>query len=252
LIGTLELTKSQCDVLVASFDSHTLRTTGIEILSALWHYDVSAELARDARSPEELIARNREESYSWIIMIKQDSVLKIRTMDRKDVADVEIPTTQLITWLRQALRERGTRQHASSKHIEAPATIAATGHAGNPNQEVRVLVAGTKSKKFNRRIVIEQAQANAAGLMQQFLEGPIAAVEASDSVLELIQETTLSDAETWRKAEQSVDKNEKRYMRDIHDMLETWRSNWKDKSSSRHAFVYNFRTTKCIYYDLGA
>jgi eukaryotic translation initiation factor 2-alpha kinase 4 len=226
-----------------------LRTTSIEVLSALWSYDVSAELARDARSPEELIARNREETYSWIIMIKQDSILKIRTMDRKEVADVELPIAQLLTWVRQALRERGLRHHLMAKQPEAPATTTA---AGNTAQEVKVLVAGTKSKKFNRRIVIEQAQANAAGLVQTFLDGPIAAVEASDYVLELIQGTKLSDAEGWRKVEQSVDKNEKRYVREVQDMLATWRSTWEDKNGSRHAFVYNFRTTKCIYYDLGA
>ncbi|EMR72131.1 putative serine threonine-protein kinase gcn2 protein [Eutypa lata UCREL1] len=210
----------RCDVLVASFDPQVLRTTGIQVLSALWSHDVSAELANDARTPDELVSRNRDETYSWIIMIKQDSVLKIKTMDRKDVADLEIPMTELFAWLRTA--------------------------------DVRVLVAGTKSKKFNRRLVIEQAQANAAALLRRFLDGPIAAVETSDAVLDLVRDTALSDPESWRRVEQSVDKSEKKYTHEIHDMLASWRASWENGKGVRHAFVYNFRTTKCIYYDLGS
>ncbi|KAI0875026.1 serine/threonine-protein kinase gcn2 [Hypoxylon argillaceum] len=245
----------RCDVLVASFDAHTLRTTGIGIVSTLWNHEISAELARDSRSPEELISRNRDESYSWIIIIKQDT-LKVRTADRKDVPDAEIAISDLLPWLRAALRERGSRLQVLHKQSEgiAGATSPSEGASVTPNpaQEVRVLVAGTRSKKFNRQTVIEQAQGNAAGLVQSFLDGPIAAVETSDHVLNLIQSTALSEAESWRKAEQTVDKNERRYMRDVHDMLADWRSTWEEKGGSHHAFVYNFRTTKCIYYDLSA
>ncbi|KAI1468535.1 serine/threonine-protein kinase gcn2 [Daldinia caldariorum] len=270
----------RCDVLVASFDAQTLRTAGIEILSMLWSHDISAELARDSRSPEELMSRNRDETYSWIVIIKQDNVLKVRTMDRKDVPDAEISSSQLLPWLRAAQRERGTtKQSDATGSSAAPVSQGGGGGGGggggtvtaNPNQEVSVLVAGTKSKKFNRLVVIEQAQAKAAGHLQSFLLGPIAAVETSDVVLDLIQETTrLSEPETWRRAEQSVEKNERRYLREIHDMLMAWRADWENRKknsnsnnnnantnadgadASRHAFVYNFRTTKCIYYDLGA
>ncbi|KAI2643420.1 serine/threonine-protein kinase gcn2 [Xylaria nigripes] len=245
----------RCDVLIASFDAQTLRTTGIEIVSALWSHEISAELARDCRSPEELIARNRDESYSWIVIVKHDT-LKIRTMDRKEVPDTEIAIAELVPWLRAALRERGSRLHVLHKQPEATGSTVSSSEGANvtpnPGQEVRVLVAGTKSKKFNRQTVIDQAQGNAAGLVQTFLDGPIAAVETSDHVLSLIQSTTLSEAESWRKAEQKADKSEMRYMRDVHGMLADWRVAWEEKGGSRHAFVYNFRTTKCIYYDLGA
>lgn len=233
----------------------------------LWSHDVSAELARDARSPDELVSRNRDESYSWIIMLKQDSMLKIRTMERKDVADVEIPASQLPNWLRLAMRERAARHAGPSLRGADNALSLSTAHAAggsgsggvgggtvipNTEQEVRVLVAGTRSKKFNRRIVIEQAQANAASLLQELQDGPIAAVETSDAVLDLIQSTTLSDTESWRRAEQSVEKNERKYVQEINDMLSSWRAAWDGGGGGRHAFVYNFRTTKCIYYDLAA
>ncbi|KAI6090786.1 serine/threonine-protein kinase gcn2 [Hypoxylon rubiginosum] len=249
--GVLNANK-RCDVLVSSFDADILRTAGIELLSMLWSNNISAELARDARSQEELITRNRDETYSWIVIIKQDNVLKVKTMDRKEVPDVEISTTQLLAWLRAALRERGTAKQSDSVSSATP--IAQNGGlVPNANQAVRVLVAGTRSKKFNRHMVVEQAQTNAAALQQASLEGPIAAVETSDTVLELIQNTALSEPESWRRAEQRVDKNERRYLGEIHDMLLEWRADWenKDKDGCRHAFVYNFRTTKCIYYDLG-
>ncbi|RYO79690.1 hypothetical protein DL762_008049 [Monosporascus cannonballus] len=245
----------RCDILVASFDPEVLRTTGVEILSALWSHDVSAELANDARTPDELLSRNRDECYSWIIMIKQDSLLKIKTMDRKDVPDFEIAITELFSWLRAALRERGSRHHTSGKQYETTTSGGSASQMGtvvNAEQDVRVLVAQTKSKKFNRSIVIDQAQTNAATLVRNFLDGPIAAVETSDAVLDLIQGTALSDPESWRKVEQSVDKSEKKYVREIHDMLASWRSSWENSKGVRHSFVYNFRTTKCIYYDLGA
>ena len=229
-------------------------------MAGLWSHDVSAELASDARTPDELILRNRDETYSWIIMIKQDSVLKIKTMDRKEVPDIEVPLAELFTWLRGALRERGSRHHTTpSKQGDAGTSAAgsASAHVGaapNAEQDVRVLVAGTKSKKFNRRTVIEQAQVNAAVLLRGFLDGPIAAVETSDAVVDLVQGTALSDPESWRRVEQAVDKNEKNYVREIHEMLASWRANWENDKDrgSRHSFVYNFRTTKCIYYDLGA
>ncbi|KAI1867882.1 uncharacterized protein JN550_006689 [Neoarthrinium moseri] len=243
----------RCDCLVASFDTGILRTDGIELLQTLWAYDISAELARDSRSPEDLLTKHRDENYSWVIIVKQDAVLKIKTMGRRDVPDAEVPTPQLLNWLRAELRERD--RHLASRQIDANNSVAAldkAGASGNSEQKVHVLVAGTKSKKFNRRTVVEQAQTNAAALVHNFLDGPIAAVEASDVVLDLIQDTALSDAESWRKAEQSVNMAERKYMREIHDMLLTWRNVWQTKSGSRHAFVYNFRTTKCIYYDLSS
>jgi translation initiation factor 2-alpha kinase 4 len=58
-----------------------------------------------------------------------------------------------------------------------------------------VLIAGTKSKKSNRRNIIEQAQGRAVTLVNSFLDGPIAAIETTDHVMDMLQETRLSDPE---------------------------------------------------------
>ncbi|KAF6819783.1 hypothetical protein CSOJ01_01190 [Colletotrichum sojae] len=240
----------RCDALVASFDAALLRSTGIEILQNLWANGVSAELARDSRSPEDLLARNRDEGYSWIIVIKQDSI-KVKTMDKKDTPDVDLPMAQLMSWLRAEIRERDSKAvakfRATTQQIEGGA--AAEGHQ---EQDVKVLVAQTRSKKFNRRTVLEQAQASAASLVHSFLDGPILAVETTDQVMDMIRETYLSDGESWRRVEHSVTTTEKKYVREIHDQLLTWKWSWEKKNGSRHSFLYNFRTGSCVYYDLGA
>lgn len=243
----------QCDVLVASHDAAILRSVGVELLQLLWKNDISAELARDSRSPEDLLSKYREDQHSWIVIIKQDSILKVKSMDRKDVPDADLPSTQLLAWLKGEIRDRdqksGSTHHRAKLHrhgSQADGPSAITEH----EQEVLVLISGTKSKKANRRNIIEQAQGRAASLVNEFLDGPIAAVETTDQIVELIRGTRLSDPESWRQAMQAVPTAERRYLGELHELLGTMAQDRKDVS--RNAFVYNFRTGKCIYYDLGA
>jgi translation initiation factor 2-alpha kinase 4 len=246
-------------VLVASFDPFVLRSSGIELLQTLWAHGISAELARDARSPEDLLSSYRDESYVWIVIIKQDSMLKIKTMGRKDAADADIPAKELLNWLKSEIRERESRSGmkfrstAGVPQSESASTLPGGSGGDNEQQEVHVLVAHTRSKKFNRQSVVEKAQISASRLVQSFLEGPIAAIETSDVVIDMIsRSTTMSDPESWRRVEQNVGISEKRYVSEIHDMFQQWRWTWEDKNGPPHAFVYNFRTGKCIYYDLEA
>ncbi|KAM7209231.1 Anticodon binding domain of tRNAs domain containing protein [Naviculisporaceae sp. PSN 640] len=249
----------RCDVLVASFDPSVLRSAGIELLQTLWAHGISAELARDARSPEDLLAKHRDESYSWIVIIKQDNMLKIKTMGRKDAQDADITARELLSWFKSEIRERDSRSSAkfrslvSAQHnVEHQAASTHLENERRQEQDVRVLVAQTKSKKFNRQNVVEQAQESAAKLVQGFLEGPIAAIETSDDVMSMIHATNLSDADSWRRVEQMVGTVEKKYVREIHDMLQAWRWEFEAGKGPGHAFVYNFRSKNCIYYDLGA
>jgi len=243
--------REQCDVLVASHDPVTLRTTGVEVVQQLWAHDISAELAQDSRSPEDLLSKYREDNHSWIVIIKQDSVLKIKSMDRKDIPDTDIPSSQLLAWLRTEIREKNQRDGVSQRvKLQRSSIQPDQSGSGDREQEVRVLIAGTKSKKSNRRNIVEQAQGRAASLVQSFLDGPIAAIETTDHVMDLIRDTKLSDPESWRKATQAVSTAERRYMGEIHDLMSTLEH--QNKDVTRHAFIYNFRTGMCIYYDLGA
>lgn len=279
---------------MASFDPTILRSVGVELLRTLWAHDMSAELASDARSTEELVLKNRDEGHAWIIIVKQEGVVKIKTMPNTNsgsgsgggssaaaihrnyaAPDVELPFSQVISWLRSEMRERDSTRTGAAKVAAAAAAAAAVassslesssvggshsgagdraGGAEGQQQEVRILVSQTKSKKFNRQAVVEQAQVSAARLVRSFLSGPVAAVETTDQVLDLIRGTALSDPDSWRRVEQSVSSVEKKYTRDIQDMLLRWRTEYESSNSSRsrNAFVYNFRTGTCIYYDLGA
>lgn len=257
-----------CDVLVASLDPSLLREQGIEVLSILWAHAISAELSSDARSPEELLSKTHKETFSWIVILKQDNQAKIKSMWSKDVPDVDMQTSQVLSWLRGEIREResraGARLRGASSFVVGdvgPSNLSA-GVVDRQDQEVRVLVAQTRSKKFNRQTVVDQAQVAAARELQSFLDGSIAAIETSDTVINLIQKTSLSEPDTWKQVEQAVGTAEKKYVREIHDMLLAWRSRWERKQrgladrsgteGTRHAFVYNFRSGRCVYYDLGA
>jgi eukaryotic translation initiation factor 2-alpha kinase 4 len=238
-------------VLVASHDATILRTAGVDIVQNLWVNEISAELAQDSRSPEDLLSKYRDERHSWIVIIKQDSILKIKSMGRKEISDTDIPTTQLLAWLKGEIRERDQRdgtQHRSKlqRHSSQQDSSGGVDH----EQEVRVLTGAQKSKKSNRRNIVEQAQSRAATLVHSFLDGPIAAVETTDHAMELIRETRLSDPESWRKVTYAVPSAERRYIGEIHDMMSTMAH--QNKEVTRNAFVYNFRTGMCIYYDLGA
>ena len=63
----------------------------------------------------------------------------------------------------------------------------------------------------------------------------------------MIRATNLSDAESWRKVEHNVGTSEKKYVKGIYDMPKGWRWESESKKGPGHAFVYNFRTGKCIY-----
>ncbi|PVH78652.1 Serine/threonine-protein kinase [Cadophora sp. DSE1049] len=239
----------RCDVLVASHDAAILRSAGVEIVQTLWRNDISAELARDSRSPEDLLSKYRDDQHSWIVIIKQDSILKVKSQDRKDVSDTDIPSTQLLAWLSSEIRERDQR---NGTHHRARLQRHSSQADASPDHEqvVQVLVAGTKSKKSNRRNIIEQAQARAGSVVHEFLDGPIAAIETTDQVMDLIRGTRLSDPESWRQVTHAVQTAERRYLGEVHDLMTTLAH--QNKDITRNSFIYNFRTGKCIYYDLGA
>lgn len=235
---------------MASFDAALLRSFGVELLQLLWLHDISAEMAKDARSPEDLLSKHRDENYSWIVIIKQESMLKVKTMGRKDIQDVDIPASQLFSFLRGEIRERDSRALAKLRGTN-PQSEAGNSSEKDPEQEVKIHTAMTRSKKFNRRTVVEQAQSSAGSLVRSFLDGPILAIETTDQVMDLIKVTSLANPESWRQVEHEVTTSEKKYIREIHDQLDTWRHRFESKGATRHSFLYNFRSGTCIYYDLG-
>ncbi len=178
--------------------------------------------------------------------------MKIKSMDRKEIPDADVPSTQVVAWIKGEIRERdqreGTNQRA--KMLQRHSSQQEAAGVSDHEQDVRVLMAGTKSKKSNRRNIVEQAQKRATNLVQSFLDGPIAAIETTDHVMDLIRETRLSDPDSWRKVMHAVPTSERRYLGEILDLMMTLSQ--QNKEITRNSFIYNFRTGACIYYDLGA
>jgi translation initiation factor 2-alpha kinase 4 len=84
--------------------------------------------------------------------------------------------------------------------------------------------------------------------------GPIAAIDTRDEVLDAIRDTRLSDAESWRSVIQNAPLTERKYLSQVHELLTDLaienRANDSTESYT-NAFIYNYRTGSCVYYDLG-
>ncbi|KAJ9207145.1 hypothetical protein DTO164E3_419 [Paecilomyces variotii] len=247
----------RCDVLVASFDATVLRTVGIKTVQELWAHNISAELAVDSSSLEELLARYRDDNHGWIVIVKQDSRergLKVRSLFPKEEFDVR--SSELVPWLRNEIRARNQREgtaehpklHRLSNQQEGNLS------AGDRGNDVRILVSQHRNKKTNRRNIVESALLRAREVADKALNGPIAAIDTRDDVLDAIRDTRLSDPDSWRTVIQSAPLTERKYLTQVHELLNDLANESRDaddgKESYSNAFIYNYRTGSCIYYDL--
>ena len=83
---------------------------------------------------------------------------------------------------------------------------------------------------------------------------PVAAIDTRDDVLQSIRDTRLSDPDSWRTVIQSAPLTERKYLSQVYELLSDLASeNRTDDSpeSYTNAFIYNYRTGSCVYYDLG-
>ena len=77
----------------------------------------------------------------------------------------------------------------------------------------------------------------------------VVAIETKEDFFEGIRETRLGDADSWKKFIQHAPAAERAYLEDVHELLKNKAA--KAKPGYRSAFLYNFRTGGCIWYDLG-
>ena len=257
-------TPRRCDVLVASFDPEVLRTTGIKMMADLWANDVSAELAANARSPEELHSQYRNESYSWVVIIKHEATaltssktdLKIKNLVTKQDADVK--SENLISHLRVEMRDREHREGVAerSKLLQRLPSAQDGSSADQRRNEVQVLMAAHRSKKSSKWGIVDAAKSRAQTLFAEYASAPIVAIETGDeSMMDAIRGARLGDPESWRKAIQSIPVNERQYLQQVQGLLARYRKDWEDQDveseKPRVAMVFNFRTGGILLYDLG-
>jgi translation initiation factor 2-alpha kinase 4 len=245
-------------LVVASGGGESLQTAGVKILSTLWNHDISAELAHSTVL---------ETDYSFIVTLRHaaSNNVKVTSTDGSDGSDSEVPISTLVTHLHQELRDRANtrtrippllRSHSSQYGGGSSSNGTKSSASNHQRNNVQVLLARHGSKKSNKYHIVEAAQQRWAEKLDAIkTSASILAVETRDDVLDLIQQTTLSDAETWRSAVQSVQLSERQYVGQIQEVLAGWKREWSEGGSgngaSREACVFNFRTGKCVYYDLG-
>ena len=161
--------------------------------------------------------------------------------------DTDVAISSLIPHLQQELREQANsrtrrpplRHHSSHQDSE------------RKNNNVQVLMARHGSKKSNKYGLVESVEQNWSDRLDKLKGVPKLAIETRDEVLDLIKRTRLSDGESWRRAIQSVQLSERQYVQQVQEMLEAWRKSWEAGDGVEEVCVSNFRTGRCVYYDLG-
>jgi translation initiation factor 2-alpha kinase 4 len=264
----------QCDVLVASFDPTVLRTVGVRIVQDLWANEIDSELGVDASSFEELMAHYNDDSHSWVVIVKADSKergLRVRSLIKKE--EFEVRNSELVGWLRAEIRARNQREPGLEhpKLLRNPSQPDTGGSTNDRTNDVRILVPQHRSKKTNRRNIIDSGKlrsdtfiastADISALLRSrelidgALNGPIAAIDTRDDVLDAIRDTRLCDPDSWRTVIQNAPLTERKYLGQVHELLRDLANEYRDakdgKETYSNAFIYNFRTGSCIYYDLG-
>lgn len=142
--------------MVASFDATVLRTTGVRIIEDLWAHGISAELAVDASSLEELLAKYKEHNHSWIVIAKQDSNergYKVRSLVRRE--ELDIRSSELVPSLRAELQARQHREGLADPRQSRQPTQQDVLLSSERANDVRILVPQHRSKKTNRRNIVE-------------------------------------------------------------------------------------------------
>ena len=155
-------TPKRCEVLIDGVDSASIRTTGIQIVQELWANQISAELSIDAEASQEDMGPNSKDNFdahSWSVLIKQDGMLKVKNLTRKD--ETELRTVELVAWLRGEMRNRDRSDGRTNdrpkaqRHLNHQTSIGSTSER---EPDVRVLVSQTRSKKSNRKNIVEDGR----------------------------------------------------------------------------------------------
>lgn len=264
--------------MVASFDATVLRTVGIKIIQELWANGISAELAVDASSLEEVLSRYKDDNHSWIVIAKQDSKdrgLKVKSLVRKE--EFEVRASELVSWLRSEMRYRCQREGSVDNSKPSKSTMQQDTNVpvGEKAANVRIMTPQHRSKKTNRRNIIESGKLYAACMLtskpqllipsialvrcrelaDKSVDGPIVAVDIKDDVLDEIRNTRLADPDSWRNVIHRVQLSDRRYLQQVHELLLDLYNEGKNPQDGQegynNAFIYNYRTGLCIYYDLG-
>lgn len=222
----------RADIVVSAFDTSTLKTQGISLLSELWAHGITAEL-----SPSGILRENECRKYgiNWIVTIRQahaHNERNIRVRDLTTKKDVDLKHTELISHLKLELSERDSASLEAERQLlqhtseEAPRTM-----------DIRILAADRKGRKITRSTIIDGAQQAASELSAGFMKAPVVAIDVRDDVLENIKHMDLGDAEGWRRLTNKAPATDRPYIGQVQQTLEVMRSD-----GLRECWVFNVRS----------
>ena len=161
-LTNLAWNKRRCDILVDSFDQGLLNIVGVDILHELWSNGISAELAEGEHgtNAENTFAKteNLKEDHSWVVLIKSEDSVKIKSTSRKD--EFEVRLAELTGHLRSEIRERdrleGRAPRASVLHQNSQQDV--NGPETDREVNIKVLTSQNKGKKVNRKTIVEEGE----------------------------------------------------------------------------------------------
>ncbi|KAH9827331.1 eIF-2-alpha kinase GCN2-like [Teratosphaeria destructans] len=226
----------RCDVLVEAAGTEAVMTVGIRVLISLWANGVSAELAATSNhSSGEMAAE-----HSLVVAIRHEASNTVRlTITGNNAEELDVPISTLVSRVQQELRDMETSKPRQPAFARQSSHHDANDRKGN----VQVLMAQHRSKKSNKFHIVAEAQQKWAEKMETWKEAPILAIETRDEVLESLRGARFSDADSWKKAIQNVQLNERQYLQQVQEILSGWRKKWIEHGEGgREACVFNFRT----------
>ncbi|EMC97155.1 hypothetical protein BAUCODRAFT_32896 [Baudoinia panamericana UAMH 10762] len=231
----------RCDVTVQASTSDGPRNVALQILARLWESNISAELSAEQKIP----SSHLDSRLLVTVRHEASNTVRVTKTFHPDSDEADVPISSLVSHLQQELRNE-------SGKFRPPALGRQVSQQDSERKaNVQVLMAQHRSKKSNKYHIVEAAQQRWSEKLAEWKDAPILAIETSDAVLDVIRDTKLADAESWRRAVQGVQLNERQYLGQVQGILATWRKVWADDDGAREACVFNFRTGSCIYYDLG-
>lgn len=121
----------------------------------------------DASSLEELLAKYKDSNHRCIVIAKQDSKergFKVRNLMRKEEFDIR--TAELVMWLRSEVQARHREGTVDPRQSRQMSQQEALGFHERAN-DVRILIPQHRSKKTNRRNIVESGM-SMFGIHPQF------------------------------------------------------------------------------------
>lgn len=231
-------------VVVTSFDEAILKGHCLGVFRSIIDAGFSAEISEQHSTIEELDAAYDDPINYWLIIVRStgsaQKAIRVRSPQR---VETDLLTSELIDFLKEEIG--GSTNNTI--HSEPSVKRTRSSHGAGNRDRVTVLTPEHRSKKINRKIVLDLAEASVQTMTKTMSTAyKVLAIDTDDDTLHKLRGTRLNDAETWRTFRHAVPLTERGYTQEIQEQLETWAD-----AGQEGVFIYNYKTKSCIFYDLG-